>query len=177
MRAARGLLDRDGYARLTMEAVASEAGVGKATLYRRWPNRAVLAMEAFLVSADDQSPYPDTGSAREDLRVHLRSLVSLVTTTSFGRVLAALVAETHYDPALATAFLERYITVRRQSAALVISRGIERGELRPGVDADVAVDTLYGALYYRLLISHAPLDATFTDALVEQVLGGLACDA
>ncbi len=174
MRAASDLLEHVGYAALTMDAVAAKAGVGKTTIYRRWPNRAALAMEVFLANTDDESPFPDTGSAREDFRLHLRSLADPLTTASFARVIAALVAETHYDSDLADAFLERYIAVRRTAATTLVTRGITRGELRDGVDPDVVIDALYGPLYYRLMVSHAPIDAAFTDALVEHVMNGVA---
>jgi AcrR family transcriptional regulator len=174
LRAARELLEEMGYSGLTMDAVAVRAGVGKATVYRRWSNRAALAMEAFLAQAEQGSPFPDSGSAREDFRLHLRALARLAARTEFARVLAALVAETHEDPVLARALLERFVAVRRADAALVIERGVARGELRRDVDADIAIDGLYGPLYYRLLVSRARIDTAFTDALVGQVLDGLA---
>jgi AcrR family transcriptional regulator/predicted enzyme related to lactoylglutathione lyase len=169
LRAARELLDRRGFQRLTIEGIAERAGVGKATIYRWWPSKAAVAMDAVLEAASARIPFPDTGSAREDLRRQIASVIELYTRTKTGRGIRALIAESQHDPSLAESLRDRFIASRRAEAATVFERGIERGELRPDLDVGVAIDALYGAVYYRLLVSHAPLDAAYADTLIDQV--------
>jgi AcrR family transcriptional regulator len=169
LRAARELLHRRGLQRLTIEGIAERAGVGKATIYRWWPSKAAVVMDAVLEAAGPRIPFPDTGSAREDLRRQIASVIELYTRTKTGRGIRAMIAESQHDPSLAESLRDRFIASRRAEAAAVFERGIERGELRPDLDVGVAIDALYGAIYYRLLVSHAPLDAVYADTLIGQV--------
>jgi AcrR family transcriptional regulator len=174
LRAARELLDRRGFQRLTIEGIAARAGVGKATIYRWWPSKAALVMDAVLAAASPRIPFPDTGSAREDLRRQIASVIELYTHTKTGRGITALIAESQHDSSLAESLRDRFIASRRADAAMVFERGIERGELRADLDVDVAIDALYGAVYYRLLVSHAPLDSAYADTLIGQVFPAFA---
>jgi AcrR family transcriptional regulator len=169
LRAARELLDRRGFRRLTIEGIAGRAGVGKATIYRWCPSKAAVVIEAVLEAANPRIPFPDTGSARDDLRRQLASVIELYTRTKTGRGIRALIAESQHDPSLAESLRDRFIASRRAEAGAVFERGIERGELRPDLDVGVAIDALYGAVYYRLLVSHAPLDAAYADTLIDQI--------
>jgi AcrR family transcriptional regulator len=169
LRAARELLDRRGFRQLTIEGIAQRAGVGKATIYRWWPSKAAVVMDAVLEAASPRIPFPDTGSAREDLRRQIASVIELYTRTKTGRGIRALIAESQHDPSVAESLRDRFIASRRAEAATVFERGIERGELRPDLDVGVAIDALYGAVYYRLLVSHAPLDSAYADALIGQL--------
>jgi AcrR family transcriptional regulator len=169
LRAARELLERRGFRRLTIEGIAARAGVGKATIYRWWPSKAAVVMDAVLQAANPRIPFPDTGSAREDVRRQIASVIELYTRTKTGRGIMTLIAESQHDPALAESMRDRFIASRRAEAATVIERGIERRELRPDLDVGVAIDALYGAVYYRLLVSHAPLDAAYADTLIDQL--------
>jgi AcrR family transcriptional regulator len=169
LRAARELLDRRGFRRLTIEGIAERAGVGKATIYRWWPSKAAVAMDAVLEAASARIPFPDTGSAREDVRRQIASVIELYTRTKTGRGIRALIAESQHDPSLAESLRNRFIASRRAEATTVFERGIERGELRPDLNVGVAIDALYGAVYYRLLVSHAPLDSAYADTLIDQV--------
>jgi AcrR family transcriptional regulator len=143
--------------------------VGKATIYRWWPSKAAVVMDAVLEAASPRIPFPDTGSAREDLRRQIASVIELYTRTKTGRGIRALIAESQHDPSLAESLRDSFIASRRAEAGTVFERGIERGELRPDLDVGVAIDSLYGAVYYRLLVSHAPLDAGYTDTLIDQL--------
>jgi AcrR family transcriptional regulator len=169
VRAARELLDRRGFQRLTIEGIAERAGVGKSTIYRWWPSKAAVVMDAVLEAASARIPFPDTGTARDDLRLQIASVIELYTKSKTGRGIRTLIAESQHDPTLAESLRDRFIASRRADAATVFERGIERGELRPELDIGVAIDALYGAVYYRLLVSHAPLDAAYADTLVDQV--------
>jgi AcrR family transcriptional regulator len=177
MSATRALVDRDGLRDLTIEAIARHAGVGKATIYRWWPSKAAVVMEALQEEIAPQIPFPDTGSAREDLRRQLAAVIKLLSTTRTGHAYLALIAESLHDPALAEALVERYIAGRRSAASTVFQRGIDRGELRPDLDVGVAIDAIYGAVYYRLLVSHAPTGPGYADELLDQLYPALVATA
>jgi len=162
-----------GLRELTIEAIAAQAGVGKATIYRWWPSKNAVLMEALQAHLDPEFPFPDTGSVRTDLRMQIAGVIRLLTTTSVGRAYLALVAESQHDPVLARDLAERYIAARRAGATALLRRGIERGELRSDLDPEITIDALWGAVYYRLLVSHDPPDPDYADTLVEQLYPAL----
>jgi AcrR family transcriptional regulator len=173
LQAANELLESEGFAAVSVEAIAERAGVSKATIYRRWPNRAAVVMDGFLSTVSSEVPFPHTGHAREDIRIHMRRLAEAFSG-KIGRTVAALMAEGQSDPELAGALRSRWLLVRRAEAREILELGIERGELRVDLDPEVAVDVLYGPIYYRMLVGHAPLDDDFADALADHVFAGLA---
>jgi AcrR family transcriptional regulator len=173
LQAANDLLESEEFAAVTVEAIAERAGVSKATVYRWWPNRAAVVMDGFLSIVSSQVPFPHTGRAREDIRIHMRRLAEAFSG-KIGSTVAALIAEGQSDPELAEALRSRWLSVRREEAREILELGIERGELREDLDPEVAVDVLYGPIYYRLLVGHAPLDNDFADALADHVFAGLA---
>ena len=144
LQAANELLESDGFAAVTVEAIAERAGVSKATIYRWWPNRAAVVMDGFLSTVSFEVPFPHTGHAREDIRIHMRRLAEAFSG-KMGRTVAALIAEGQTDPELAEALRSRWLSVRRAEAREILELGIERGELRDDIDLEVAVDVLYGA--------------------------------
>ena len=172
LQAANDLLESEGFAALTVEAIAERAGVSKATIYRWWPNRAAVVMDGFLSIVSSEVPFPHTGHAREDIRIHMRRLAEAFSG-KIGRTVAALIAEGQSDPELAEALRSRWLSVRRKEAREILELGIERGELREDIDQEVAVDVLYGPIYYRMLVGHAQLDDDFADALADHVFAGL----
>src|SRR6185437_13940395 len=172
-RAALALLQKGGWGALSVDAIAAHAGVGRATIYRWWPNKAAVVMDAFLADTAPQMPFPDTGSAREDLRQQMRRVIRLFNLPAVRRPFLALIAESQHDPELAGALRERFIAQRRSAATGVVARGIERGELRSDLDPGIVIDALYGALYYRLLISGQALTAGYADRVVEQLYPAL----
>ena len=173
LRAANELLESEGFAAVTVEAIAARAGVSKATIYRWWPNRAAVVMDGFLSIVSSEVPFSHTGRAREDIRLHMRRLAEAFGG-KMGRTVAALIAEGQADPELAEALRSRWLSIRRTEAREILEMGIERGELRDDIDPEVAVDVLYGPIYYRMLVGHAPLDGGFADALADHAFAGLA---
>ena len=166
------LVAEHGYAALTMEAVAARAGVGKATLYRRYHSKASLIAAAARDAMSRRAPVPDAGAADEDLRILLRTAVAVLQGTTWGDVLRAVATEAEFDEefnAERRAFWER----RAGELAAIAERGIERGELRSDLDRDLFTDLVLGPIYFRLLVSGAPMDAETTDRIVEEVLDGL----
>jgi AcrR family transcriptional regulator len=173
LQAANELLDGEGFAAVTVEAIAERAGVSKATVYRWWPNRAAVVMDGFLSIVSSEVPFPHTGHAREDIRIHMRRLAEAFSG-KIGRTVAALIAEGQSDPELAEALRSRWLSVRRAEAREILELGIERGQLREDLNAEVAVDVLYGPIYFRMLVGHAPLEGDFADALADHIFAGLA---
>jgi AcrR family transcriptional regulator len=165
------LLGKDGFSELTIEAVAAHAGVGKATVYRWWSNKAALIADAFSSSATRKLHFPDTGSVRADMSQQMRQLIKIFCSRR-GRIVSAILGGGQSDRDLITAFRERFLWPRRQEAYATLRRGILRGELRKDVDMDLVLDSLYGPIYMRFLIRHAKLTPDFVDGLCELVLSG-----
>jgi AcrR family transcriptional regulator len=174
LRATVELLQTKGFRALSVDAIAARAGVGKATIYRWWPNKAAVVMDAFLADTAPEMPFPDTGSTREDLRRQMRSVIRLFNTPTVRGPFVALIGASQHDPTLAAALRERFVASRRAAAGDVLRRGVERGELRPDLDIEVAMDALYGALYYRLLVSGQRLTPRYADVLLDQIYPALA---
>jgi AcrR family transcriptional regulator len=164
------LLGEKGFPEFTIEAVAARAGVGKATVYRWWPNKAALIADAFANSTTQKLHFPDTGSVYTDMNRQMRQVIKIFRSPR-GRILSAILAAGQSDTALITAFRERFMRPRRQEAYATLRRGIQRGELRRGVDLDVILDMLYGPIYMRFFIGHDRLTADFVDHVSDLVLG------
>ncbi len=169
LEAANELLSSNGFSALTVEAIAAKAGVSKATIYRWWNSKASVVMDGFLAATAPNIPFPNTGSVREDFRRQMQTVVDLFNSP-IGRTIAALIAEGQNDPELAEAFRSRYLAARRTEAKHILQRGIVGQELRSDLDLDVVLDALYGPLYYRLLVGHAPLDPHFVNMLVDLLM-------
>lgn len=168
LRSARLLLARDGLHAVTVEGIAADAGVSKATIYRWWHGKAAVVLDAVLDQVEQDVRFPDTGDLRADLEAEIRSVIDLYTGTDTGAAVLDLVAASRSDPDLADAMRERFFLARRAVAADYLARGVERGVLRPGLDVDVVIDAIWGALYYRLLVAHLPLTVEYATALVDQ---------
>ncbi|MGA8214866.1 MAG: TetR/AcrR family transcriptional regulator [Candidatus Sulfotelmatobacter sp.] len=165
------LLGENGFSDLTIEAVAAHAGVGKATVYRWWHNKAALIADAFASSTTRKLDFPDTGSVYTDMSKQMRQVIKIFRSRR-GRILSAILAGGQSDSDLIGAFRERFLWPRRREAYTTLRRGILRGELRKDVDMDLVLDSLYGPIYMRFLIRHDKLTPDFVDSLCELVLGG-----
>jgi AcrR family transcriptional regulator len=171
--AAADLLLEDGAARLSMGAIAERAGVSKATIYRWWPSKEMLALEALLDWTAVDGPDPDTGTLRGDLMAHLLPWVREIGTRPFGRVIAALVAEAQADERFAAAYRTHFIEQRRAPMRAAFERAIARGEVSSALDVEAAIDLIYGPVYHRVLHAHAPLTEGFATIVVELALEGM----
>ena len=169
--AARILL-AEGYARLTMENVARKSGVAKTTLYRHWPTKAALCMQLYLDAADRELRDPHTGHIAGDLKRIAETVVRLQTRTVAGPALIGLIAEAQINPEAGGPFLAEFAERRRSITRRVLNRGIQRGELQSDTDIDLVIDALGGAITFRLLQRHAPINQQFTSRLVDLVLRG-----
>ncbi len=165
------LRQQGGFPDLSIEAIAADANVSKATVYRWWPNKAALVADAFTASSEDELRFPDTGSVQSDMSLQMRRLIRIFRSKR-GKVVAALLAGGQSDPELIEAFRERFLWPRRRQAYKTLQRGIDRGELRRNSDLDLILDSLYGPIYMRFLIRHDELREEFADQICALVLNG-----
>jgi AcrR family transcriptional regulator len=167
--AASQLLAGSGLDAMTIEGVAARAGVGKASIYRRWPSKGALAFDATLEAYLAGQPARDTGSFEGDLVATTRSWTRWVTRSPAGRTLKFLTAEVQNDPGLAAAWRERFVRQIRERRRPIVERAIARGEIPAGSDPELIMDLLFGPLYHRLLHGHLPLNERFAVGVAAMV--------
>jgi AcrR family transcriptional regulator len=166
------ILGKNGFSDFKIEEVAARASVGKATVYRWWPNKGALIADAFASSTTRKLRFPDTGSVYADMSQQMRQLIKVFRSRR-GRIVSAILAAGQSDKDLIEAFRERFLWPRRREAYATLRRGIERGELRRDLDPDLLLDSLYGPIYMRFLIQHDRLTPEFVDSLCALVLAGV----
>jgi AcrR family transcriptional regulator len=171
--ATRELLTEGGFTRLRLEHVAARAGVGKATIYRRWGSKEVLAQELLAELAAPHIAVPPTDDTRQELLACVVNPMRAITETPFGPVIRALLSQIAGNPTLGDPFRATVVQARRDEIGRVIARGIARGDLRPDADADVATELLVGPVYFRLMFG-GELDLEFAARVVDSVLRGFA---
>lgn len=171
LRSTLKILGKNGFSNFKMEEVADQASVGKATVYRWWPNKGALIADAFASSTTSKLRFPDTGAVYTDMSQQMRQLVRVFRSRR-GRIVSAILAAAQSDKDLIEAFRERFLFPRRREAYGTLRRGILRGELRKDLDPDLLLDSLYGPIYMRFLIRHDRLTPEFVDNLCALVLRG-----
>ncbi|MFG2426401.1 TetR/AcrR family transcriptional regulator [Streptomyces sp. NPDC048590] len=154
---------------VTVETIARAAGVGKQTLYRWWPSKGAVLLEALAERAQQTVPAPDRGNLRGDLRTVIAATFAGAQRPPVGPALRTLALEAARDPQLA-ALMREFTESRRTALREVLERGQELGELEPGRDLDLMVDQIYGVFWYRFLLGHAPLDDATATALADSLL-------
>jgi len=172
LRAARELVDENGPTGITMEGIAARAGVGKPTIYRWWPDRQSVAMAALM---EDQSVTSAPRRGRSSLGALEKQLQQVVEVfaTPVGRNVATMIAAADRDSELAKAFRNHFVLARRAEGRSFLQEAIDAGEIRRAVNIEIALDMIYGALFFRLLLGHAPLDRKLVKQLVKEALRGL----
>ena len=171
--AAVELIGELGYERASIEGLAKRAGVGKQTIYRWWPSKGAVALEALDDSLAAVVDFPDTGDIVEDLRTQMKGVVQLLGSTAVGPVYQGLLAAAQSDPAISRAHLEQVIAPANVACHARLARAQERGEMRADADPQTLIDLLYGAIYYRLLLHTRPLEPEQIDAALDIVFLGL----
>jgi AcrR family transcriptional regulator len=169
LRATLDILFDKGYASLTIDGVAARIGVGRPTIYRRWPSKPALVIAA-LANSIGLSPTPDTGALRGDLIAFQRQQVTMMDSPESRRITAGLVADLVTDPELAETYFGDYIGPRRSSVWQALQRGIDRGELRPDADFALIYDLLLGPLFMRSVVRGEPLGSDMAEQTVDVVL-------
>jgi AcrR family transcriptional regulator len=175
VRATLEVLLEEGYRGLTMEQVRARAGVGKATLYRRYGSKQDLVTEA-IRHLNQPLDRPDTGSVREDMLAVARSVMAGAERVEFASFAPRLLAESAGDREMHAIFYANLVEPRRAVMSEVLRRGVERGELRADLDVELAIDVLAGPWVYRLLISGGDASVIYRSDpsdLLDLVLGGL----
>ncbi|MEU8030164.1 TetR/AcrR family transcriptional regulator [Streptomyces sp. NPDC049099] len=162
------LADADG-APVSVETIARAAGVGKQTLYRWWPSKGAVLLEALTDRAAQEVPAPDTGSLRADLRELAVATFEASQRPPSAPALRTLVREAARDVHLAE-LMRVFTQSRRAAVRAVLERGRERGELPADRDLDLLVDQFYGFFWYRFLLGHAPLDRAAAELLTDSLL-------
>ena len=158
--AADALLAHDGFGRLSVDGIAQLAGVSKATIYRWWPNKAAIVMEAMLAATEAELHVPISPFPEDDLVARVRKLIALFRGPK-ARLIVSLIGEAQFNPEVAEAYRKHLLLPRRRAMGAAIERAVEAGILRPNIDRELAIDMLYGPVYQRLLLGHAPLDDAF----------------
>jgi AcrR family transcriptional regulator len=173
--AAIELLLEQGLHAMSMDDVAERAGVSKATIYRWWASKELLALDA--LATEWAAPTPnserDTGSLRSDLLARFRPWLRQLISKPFGRVIAGLIAEAQTDPEFAKLYREHFVQPRRDAIRPLLLRAIERGEIPADTNLEVTLDLLYGPIDHRLLHGHAPLDDRFVQQVIDAVIAAV----
>ncbi len=172
LKAALYLLERKPLRKVTADAIARRAGVSKATIYKWWPNKSMVALDAYLGGMTARVAMPDTGSAEVDFTVQLKSVTEFYKSP-LGRLFGQFIAEGQSDPGFLALFRERFLYARRDAARVMWRRGVDRGEIRKDIDGEIVLDLVYGPMVFRLLAGHGSLSDRESEAMVEAIFGGL----
>ncbi|MFE3878595.1 TetR/AcrR family transcriptional regulator [Kitasatospora sp. NPDC059146] len=157
---------------VTIDAIARAAGVGKQTVYRWWPSKGAVLLDALTDRADqDVTDHPDTGALRTDLRAFVETTFDAAQQSTTASALRTLVREAARDPHLAE-LMQAFTATRRDALHGLLARGRERGELAEHADLDLIVDQVYGVFWYRFLLGHGPLDPTVAERLADTLVTG-----
>lgn len=172
--ATRDALVEEGHAGVTIDGISRRSGVARTTIYRHWPELGDLLADAYdSIKPDADAPPPDTGSLREDCRRQLRTLREALRSSLWGHVLPTMLDCAVRRPELSP-HQERLVCERRKITVALVERGIDRGELPAGTDAEAVVDRLVSPLFYRHLMSKMPVTDDYLDELVDAVIAGAA---
>jgi AcrR family transcriptional regulator len=169
-------MDEMAFAHVTAEAIAERAGASKATIYRWWPNKAAVVIEAFRDAFAPQLPLRNSGSLREDLTRQVRNFARMLSGRG-GRMLRSFIVAARSDADVAAAFRSIWSDPRRAEAKQMLRQKQTNGQLRPNADLDLVLDSLYGPLYYRFLVKNEAPSQRYAEALAELVIQGLAVGA
>ncbi|HEX3669866.1 MAG TPA: TetR/AcrR family transcriptional regulator [Acidimicrobiia bacterium] len=169
--AAVELFAERGFEGVSVEDVAERAGVSRATIYRRYPSKVDLIVEAGGCLASDDVAFPDTGNLGDDLRGLARSLVKAFKDNPAGRVMPVMIFERRRYPELDAGY-RKFLSDRKTRTRRVLQRAVERGELPNDTDVAVMSSMLVGPIFHRLIITQEPLNDAFVDALVDALLRG-----
>ena len=164
------LAAEEGAAGLHMEAIARRAGVSKETLYRWWRSKTEVVLDALAERGQRTIPLPDTGSLRKDLRAFLRATVDSAEPTTV-QLLHAIAAAAAADESVAIEVRDRFLATRRAALRQLLNRGAARGEITRA-RAALAIDLIYGSLWYRLIFRVGPLDYAWADSVASAIARG-----
>jgi AcrR family transcriptional regulator len=177
LEATRELMAEVGVYGFRTADLAARAGVGKGAIYRRYGSKDELVTAAIASLVSEEIVVPDTGSTHNDLLVLMREAVEVYRSAGAGRLIPNLVGAMAQKPELAKTVREGFLASRRAALSEVLRRGVQREDLRPDLDVELALDVLGGPLFYRLLITGGPIDERLAEGVADLVLRGFAPDA
>ena len=173
--AAYEAMGQTGFGGLSIEGIARRAGTSKATVYRWWPSKAAVVLDAVQEHTHGYPGFNHSGDTRADLLAELQGVVTFYTTAAGGALLD-LIAQSRFDPDLADALRERFIASRRVETAQVLRAGIAAGQLQADLNVEVVMDAIWGAVYYKLLVSHSRLDPDYASDVLNTFWKALAAE-
>ncbi|WP_415941637.1 TetR-like C-terminal domain-containing protein [Streptomyces sp. 067-1] len=173
MRSTLELARENGFARLSIEAVAARSGVGKHTVYRRWPSRGLLFLDSVLSLNTGGLDHPDTGDVVADLRTVMTKAADLLGRPPWGPLYRDLIGEAQHDPKVAAALNQRFIEPQTANTLARLRAARDQGQIAPDFDLDLAMEILSGPLYFRLLITQEPITPAYIDRVLEAVFAGM----
>jgi AcrR family transcriptional regulator len=171
------ILLEQGLTSMSMDDLAKRAGVSKATIYRWWASKELLALDALATEWALPTPSPDldTGSLRGDLLARIHPWLAQLNQKPYERIIAGLLAQTQTDPEFAKLYRERFVAPRRDETRKLLFRAIDRGDIGADTNLDVTLDLLYGPIYHRLIHRHAPLSDQFATQVIDAVIAAISC--
>ena len=175
--AAGELIERLSYDEVTLDAVARASGVSRSTLYRYWPSRQVLVLEAFTYTTSLRTQVKDTGDVSRDLYAYLVALTRCLDDGETASTVANLLAEAVRSDDFALLYRQTLLRERRQGFLDVLEQGRSRGQIRPDVDLGTVIDALYGAIHHRLISTAEAIGPAFLRDLTKLAVQGSATTA
>ena len=172
LKAAADLVLEQGFKAVSMDAIAGRAGVGRMTIYRRWPNKAAIVMDAFFARVDPSIPFRPAKTYLDSIRLNMRA-VARVYRGRDGTLIKTLLAEAQSDAELATEIQERWVMPRRRITVPYFEQGIRNGFLRADVDPNAMIDLLYAPIYFRLQMGMGALSDAYIDEIFDLAMKGL----
>ncbi|MFG3105698.1 TetR-like C-terminal domain-containing protein [Streptomyces tendae] len=173
MRSTLELARENGFAKLSIEAVAARSGVGKHTVYRRWPSRGLLFLDSVLSLNTGGLDHPDTGDVVADLREVMTRAADLLGRPPWGPLYRDLIGEAQHDPKVAAALNQRFIEPQTANTLARLRAAQDQGQIAPDFDLDLAMEILSGPLYFRLLITQEPITPAYIDRVLRAVFAGM----
>ncbi len=158
---------------VSINEIVREAGVAKQTVYRWWPSKTAVVLDALVEGSMRDTPFPDSGDLRADFEAHLRSVVRLFASPT-GALIRELVAQGQHDPRHAEEFRVRFWAPRRELSLSRLRSGVAAGEIRADLDLELALDTIYGPVWLRHLVGHLPIRQRDARQVIDTVWPGIA---
>lgn len=176
LEAARAMLAEGGVTSITMDGLAGRAGVGKPTIYRSWANRHEVVMAALMQSSPPTDVSVANGVPLAELARQLSDVAAFLAGAT-GRHVASMLASADESSEISRAFRSHFLQARREEGRVLLQAAKDRGEIASAIDMEIALDLIYGPIFYRLLMGHGRIDRRYTDKLLQSALAGLGARA
>lgn len=170
--AAFGLVGTSAPGGVSINDIAAAAEVAKQTIYRWWPSRTAVILDALVVGTMKATPFRESDDIRADFEAHLRTVIRLFNSPT-GQIVREMLAEAQTDAAIADEFRERFWQPRRDLSHARLERGIELGQIRDDLDHEIVLDAIYGPLWTRLVIGHLPLSSAHASKITAAIWPGI----